>query len=125
MRYRVEHAAHPTKGNLQQERKCWGCGDVGHCLWACPKKETCLEKGDAQQKVVRRTEVEKMTREVRCAKCGRKGTNAVFIPESVAKEKTCPGCEEAGGRRINVACPNGGEAQLNRSWWGKEEKARK
>jgi len=85
----------------------------------------CPLKGNAQQKVVRRTEVERMVREVRCAKCRRKKMNTVFIPENVAKGEICLGCEEAREKRINVVHSDGGKAQLNRSWWGEEEKARK
>ena len=33
----------------QQEVKCWGCGEAGHCLWTCPTKAACPPKGEAQQ----------------------------------------------------------------------------
>ena len=118
----AKNAAHPIKGNAQQERKCWGCGEEGHCLWACPKKAVRPVKEKAQQKVVRRAEAERMTKEVRCNKCGRKGENTVWIPESVARGKVCPNCEE--GRKINAAHPEKEEAQLERSWWEEEEEAR-
>jgi len=55
-----------------------------------------------QQKVVGRTEVEKMTKEVKCVKCGRKGMNTVFIPISAARGKMCPGCKKRKGRSINA-----------------------
>jgi len=42
-----------------------------------------------------------MTKEVKCVGYGKKGMNTVFIPESIAREKMCPACEE-GERRINV-----------------------
>jgi len=115
MRYGVEHAAHPIKGNVQQEKKCWGCGEVGHCLWGCLKKVVCLLKGNAQQKVVGRTEEERMMKEVKYVGCRRKGMNTVFIPESIAREKMCPACKK-GERRINVAYPSKEKAQLNRNW---------
>jgi len=83
---------------------------------ACPKKAVCLEKGNTQKKVVGRTEVEKMTKEVKCVKCRRKGMNMVFIPISAARGKMCPGCKKGKERSINTACPDGGEAQLNRNW---------
>ena len=124
MRCGVEHVVRPIKGNAQQERKCWGCGDVAHCLWACPKKAVHLGKGNMQQKVVGRTEAERMTKEVRCVKCGRKGMNMVWIPESVARGKMCPSCKNSKGRRMNAACPEKEEAQLKRSWWREEDKAR-
>jgi len=76
----------------------------------------CLEKGNTQQKVVGRTEVEKITKEVKYVKCRRKEMNTVFIPISVARGKICPGCEKGKGRSINIAYPNEEEAQLNRSW---------
>ena len=120
MKCGVEHAVHPTKGNAQQ-RRCWGCGEVGHCLWACPKKAVHLREGNTQKKVVGRTEVEEMIKEVKCVKCGRKGMNTVFIPISIARGKMCPGCEKGKGRSINAACPEGGKVQLSRSWWGEEE----
>ena len=101
----VEHVAYPIKGNAQQEKKCWGCGEVEHCLWTCSKKAARLLKGNAQQKVVGRTEEEKMMKEVKCVGCERKGMNTVFIPESIAREKMCPACEE-GERRINMAYPS-------------------
>jgi len=53
-----------------------------------------LLKGNVQQKVVGRTEEERMTKEVKCVGCGKKGMNTVFIPESVAKEKRCPECKK-------------------------------
>ena len=33
----------------QQGVKCWGCGEVGHCLWTCPRKAAHPQKGEAQQ----------------------------------------------------------------------------
>jgi len=98
---------------------------VRHCLWACPKKAVYLRKGNTQQKVVGRTEVEKMIREVKYAKCRRKRMNMVLIPVSVARGKMCPRCEKRKRRSIDVAHPDEGKVQLNRSWWGEEEKARK
>jgi len=49
--------------------------------------------------VVRRTEVERITREVRYTKCGRKGTNTVFIPESVVKGRLTQGVKKQEERR--------------------------
>ena len=48
------HAAHSAKRKAQQERRCWGCGEEGHCLWACPKKAAHPGKGKAQQEGVKR-----------------------------------------------------------------------
>ena len=51
------HAVCSAKREAQQERRCWGCKDEGHCLWACPKKVACPGKGKAQQEELRgRTE---------------------------------------------------------------------
>ena len=33
----------------QQVVRCWGCGEVGHRLWACPTKAACPPKEEAQQ----------------------------------------------------------------------------
>jgi len=33
----------------QQEVKCWGCGEVGHCLSTCPIKAAHPPKGEVQQ----------------------------------------------------------------------------
>ena len=41
-------AAHSIKREAQQLVKCWGCGEVGHCLWTCPKKMACPEQGETQ-----------------------------------------------------------------------------
>jgi len=123
MRCGVKQVACPIKGKAQQEQRCWGCGKVGHCLWACPKKAVHPVQGKVQQKVVRRMEEEKMTKEVKCVKCGRKGMNTMWIPESVAKGKTCPECEEEEGRSIRAAHPQVGEAQLKREWWKEEREA--
>jgi len=103
MRCEVKSTAHLIKGNAQQERRCWGCSEVGHCLWACPKKAAHLVRGEAQPKVVRRTEVEKMMKEVKCSQCGKKGENMVWILESVARDKICPNCEKGKGKRIDAA----------------------
>ena len=84
----------------------------------------CPVKREAQQKVVRRTEAERMMREVKCEKCGRKGMNMVWIPESVAKGKRCPSCEGGKGKRIDAVHPKREEAQLKRSWWREEKEAR-
>ena len=46
MRCGVKSAAHPIKGNAQQERRCWGCSEVGHYLWACLKKAACPVRGE-------------------------------------------------------------------------------
>ena len=124
MRCGVKSVAHPIKGNAQQERRCWECGEGGHCLWACPKKAARLTKGEAQQKVERRTGREKMTKEVKCAKCGRKGENMVWIPESAARDKVCPNCEKGKGKEIAAVHPEKEKAQLKRSWWREEEEAR-
>jgi len=88
------------------------------------KSVVCPVKGEVQPKVVRRTEAEKMTKEVKCMKCGRKGMNTVWIPEKVARGKMCPTCEQEKGKRIDAACPEKEEAQLKRRWWKEEEEAR-
>jgi len=124
MRCDVKSAAHPIKGNAQQEKRCWGCSEVGHCLWACPKKAARPVRGEVQPKVVRRTEVEKMTKKVKCSKCGKKGENTVWIPESVARGKVCPNCEKGKGKRIDTAHPEREKVQLKKSWWREEEEAR-
>jgi len=124
MRCGVNDVARPTRGNVQQERRCWGCSKIGYCLWVCPKKVAHLGKGNAQQKVVGRTKAERMTQEVRCVKCRRKGMNTVWIPEKVARDKTYPTCEQNKGKRIDAVHPEKEEAQLKRSWWKKEEEAR-
>ena len=77
-----------------------------------------------QPKVVRRTEAEKMTKEVKYSKYRRKGENMVWIPESVARGKVCPNCEKGKGKRIDMAPPEREEAQLKRSWWREEEETR-
>jgi len=124
MRCGVKNVVHPIKRNAQQERRCWGYGEVGHCLWACPKKAACLIKGEAQQKVVRKTGREKMTKEVKYVKCGRKGENTVWIPESIARGKICPNCEKSKGKEIAAAHLEKEKVQLKRSWWREEEEAR-
>jgi len=51
------HAVCSAKRKAQQERRCWGYGEEGHCLWACPKKAAHPGKGKAQQEKLRgRTE---------------------------------------------------------------------
>ena len=70
-------------------------------------------------------EVKKMMKEMKCVKYRRKETNTVFILERMAKGKICPGYKKAERRRINVAHPNRGEAQLSRSWWSEEEEVMK
>jgi len=112
MRCGVKSVVCPIKGNTQQERRCWGCSEVGHCLWACLKKVAYPVKGEAQPKVVRRTEAEKMTKEVKCAKCGRKRENTVWIPESVARGKVCPTCEKGKRKVIKVVHSEKEEVQL-------------
>jgi len=47
------HAARSAKRKAQQERRCWRCGEEGHCLWACPKKAAHPGKGKAQQEELR------------------------------------------------------------------------
>jgi len=42
-------AARSIRREAQQGMKYWGCGEVGHCLWTCPKKVVCPHKGKAQQ----------------------------------------------------------------------------
>jgi len=50
MRYDEEReAAHSMRREAQQGVKCWGCGEVGHYLWTCPKKAACPCRGEAQQ----------------------------------------------------------------------------
>ena len=73
----MKSTACPLRGNVQQERRCWGCSEEGHYLWAYPKKAARPVKGKVQQKEVKRTKTERMTREVKCIKCGRKGMNTV------------------------------------------------
>ena len=63
----------------------------------------------------RRTEVKKMTKEMKCIKCEKKGTNTVFIPVSVARGKMCPECKKKKGKNINAAYPKKKKAQLDRS----------
>jgi len=59
MRCGVEHVVHPNKGEAQQHtRRCYGCGEVGHCLWACPKKAARPRMGEVQHKEVRKLVVE-------------------------------------------------------------------
>jgi len=56
LKYRVmaceeeRKAACSEKRKAQQEVKCWGCGEEGHCLWTCPKKAACPEEGEVQQR---------------------------------------------------------------------------
>ena len=40
-------AACSTRREAQQGVKCWGCGEVGHRLWTCPKKAARPHKGEA------------------------------------------------------------------------------
>ena len=42
-------AAHSTRREAQQGIKCWGCGEMEHRLWTCPKKVARPPKGEAQQ----------------------------------------------------------------------------
>jgi len=42
-------AACSVRREVQQGVECWGCGEVGHRLWTCPKKAACPHKGKAQQ----------------------------------------------------------------------------
>ena len=50
MRYDEEReAAHSIRREVQQMVKCWGCGEVGHCLWMYPMKAARPPKGEAQQ----------------------------------------------------------------------------
>ena len=42
-------AACPSRREAQQAVKCWGCGEMGHCLWTCPRKTACPHKGEVQQ----------------------------------------------------------------------------
>jgi len=65
-----------------------------------------------------------MMKEVKCVGYRRKGMNTVFIPESIARGKMCPACEE-GEKRINVAHPSKEKAQLNRNWWDEEREAKR
>jgi len=57
-------AAYSMMREAQQEMKCWGCGQVGHCLWTYPTKVACPPKGEAQKE-----------RKVVCREC--KGENHV------------------------------------------------
>jgi len=55
LRYRVmmcdeeREAAHSVRREAQQGMKCWGCREVGHRLWTCPRKAARPHKGKAQQ----------------------------------------------------------------------------
>jgi len=42
--------AHSMGKEAQQGVKCWGYGEVGHCLWTCPRKAARPPKGEAQQR---------------------------------------------------------------------------
>jgi len=42
-------AAHSIRREAQQTVKCWGCGEVEHCLWTCPTKAAHPPKEEAQQ----------------------------------------------------------------------------
>ena len=41
-------AARSMRREAQQGVKCWGCGEMGHRLWTCPKKAARPHKGKAQ-----------------------------------------------------------------------------
>ena len=56
--------ARSIRREAQQGMECWGCGEVGHRLWMCPKKAARPHKGEAQQE-----------RKVVCVAC--KGENHV------------------------------------------------
>jgi len=47
---------------VQQGVKCWGYREAGHCLWTCSKKVACPEKGEVQQREVRRVKEDKVQR---------------------------------------------------------------
>jgi len=51
-------AARSARREAQQGVKCWGYGDVGHCLWACPNKAAYLGMGNAQHGEKRKLVVE-------------------------------------------------------------------
>jgi len=57
-------AARSIRREAQQGMKCWGCGEVGHRLWMCPKGAARPNKGKAQQE-----------RKVVCVAC--KGENHI------------------------------------------------
>ena len=57
-------AARSVRKEAQQGVKCWGCGEIGHCLWTCPTKAARPLKGEAQQE-----------RRVTCRAC--KGENHI------------------------------------------------
>jgi len=57
-------AACSIRREAQQGIRCWGCGEVGHHLWMCPKKAVHPQRGEAQQE-----------RKVVCVAC--KGENHV------------------------------------------------
>ena len=42
-------AVRSMRREAQQEVECWGCREVGHCLWTCPKKAARPHKGEVQQ----------------------------------------------------------------------------
>jgi len=43
-----------VRREVQQQVKCWGCGEAGHCLWTCPRKAARPVQGEAQPKNVRK-----------------------------------------------------------------------
>ena len=43
-------AACSMKREAQQQVECWGCGEMGHRLWTCPRKAVCPPKGEVQQR---------------------------------------------------------------------------
>jgi len=43
-------AVRSMRREAQQEVKCWGCGEVRHCLWTCPRKAVRPPKEEAQQR---------------------------------------------------------------------------
>ena len=55
-------AACSIRRKAQHGVKCWGCGEEGHCLWACPKKAVHPKTGEAQHGEVRRVEKDKVQR---------------------------------------------------------------
>jgi len=48
MAYKKERmAACSTRREVQQQMKCWGCGEVGHCMWTCPRRVVHPAQGEA------------------------------------------------------------------------------
>ena len=51
-----------VRRQAQQGVKCWGCEEMGYCLWVCPNKVAYPVKGEVQQKQVRKVEVKEVVK---------------------------------------------------------------